>query len=113
MKTAEDRADIDRQVEETLAVFGRREELPPDPRFHEKVMTRLARGAEPRSAFAAGWRPALVALLAVMNMATAIHFFGYRSERAPGSQPTGLRQVLAADLNLGNEQEWPFETEQD
>jgi hypothetical protein len=113
MKTERKGADIDREVEETIAAFDRRDALPPDPRFYGRIMARLDREGKPRGAFAAVWKPALLAVLAVMNLTTAIWYLGVRPKQTPIVEQTSLRQVLAADLNLGTEPEWPFNAGQE
>jgi hypothetical protein len=113
MRTERKGAEIDREVEETLAAFDRRDTLPPDPHFYGRIMARLTREGKPRGAIAALWKPALLAVLAVLNLTTAVWYLGARRERTAVPEPTGLRQVLAADLNLGAEPEWPFDAEQE
>lgn len=113
MKTEGDTAGIGREVEETLAAFDRRDELLPDPLFYERLRARLAEEGEPRGAIVALWKPALLAVLAVLNLSTAIWYLGARQRPAAVAERATLTEVLAADLNLGAEPEWPFDAEQE
>lgn len=113
MNTEQKGDDIDREVEETLAAFGRRDELPPDPRFYGRLMARLAEEGKPRGAIVALWKPALLAVLAVLNLTTAIWYLGARRKPTVVAERTTLTDVLAADLNLGTEPEWPFDAGQE
>ncbi len=102
MDAAMDRAKIERDVLETAALLERPDELPPDPYFFGRVSARLAEGRGPRRGLRAALKPALIASLVVLNVATAVWFFSVRPRGLSDRNRETLIEALAGDLNLAD-----------
>ena len=94
---------IEGRILETMVAFDRPDILPPDPRFYGRVTARLAREARPHGGFARLLKPALITVLALLNLATAFAVLGARGRLESERQRTAFAQALAADLNLTGE----------
>ncbi len=103
MKTMKSKADIEREVLETLELLERPEELPPDPRFYGRVTARLAEERTTWRPLSAVLKPALITALIVLNLFTAVRYFSGRERQVAAQNREKLLEALAGDLNLGGD----------
>jgi hypothetical protein len=111
--TMNKKAEIEREILKTLEVFERPDKLPPDPHFYGRVVARLGEHGGSRRTFLAVLRPALVTVLVVLNISTAVWYIGGRGRKAAAQRELTLSEVLAKDLNLENDQALPFVAERE
>ena len=92
---------IEQEISKTLDQFEKAEELPPNPYFYTRVRQRLEDRQRQHGVFHTVMKPALLTVLVVFNLVTAVWFFS-ESEQTDSRQQ--LIKVLANDLKMNTEQ---------
>ncbi len=92
---------IEQEIRKTLDQFDRAEHLPANPFFYTRVQARLDEQRRKRSIYSTILKPALLTSLVVINLGTAVWYFG-GSGQSDSQQE--LIEILAGDLNLDENQ---------
>ncbi len=91
---------IEARIDRVLETFDQPELLPPDPWMKERIMARIAMRERSVAPGAAHVKPALLAVLVVVNMLIVfLHFQGASNAQA-SRQHHELIQVLSHELDL-------------
>lgn len=102
---------IEQEIRKTLDQFERAEKLPANPWFFTRVQTRLKNRQNKKPGLAGLLKPALLALLFILNTATGIWYLtgAGTAVSAQSNDRQQLVEVLANDLNMQqNENVLPF-----
>lgn len=94
----EKRKRIESEIRKTLAEFDRAVGLEPDPYFFTRLSAKIAGRQRARRAFANRLRPALLAILFVLNAGTAVWYWGELKAVNNSQARQELATILAGEL---------------
>jgi len=90
---------IEEHVRQTLDAFEQAEKLPPNPYFFTRVQARLKR-KEKSFTIAHVVKPAVIALLLILNMITVFRYFNRAEVRNDAVTTREVLNLLSEDLCL-------------
>ncbi len=95
---------IEEEIGQTLDQMDRADRLPPDPHFYARVMARLEERSGRRGLAPAILRPALLTMLVVVNLITAVWYFGGDRQHDQAGARRQLVEILGGDLKGSTDQ---------
>jgi len=93
------KSDIEKQVQQTMAMFDETETLPPDPNFYTHMTGRLRDQTETRPLFAV-LKPILLSSLVVLNLITAARYLSGDDSQSITDPKQTLMDLIAEDLDI-------------
>ena len=94
---------VEKEIQKTLDMFEQADSLPENPYFYTRVQARLDEGRREKPGLFAVLKPALLAMLFVLNLSTAFWYLGSSNETPQTSSRQELVEMLSGDFNKSSE----------
>lgn len=91
---------IEEEVQKSMELLDQQESLPPDPYFYTRLRARIDSRNQQHRVLSLSLKPALLALLVMMNLGTAVWYLAGDSSSAEKSNRDTLIELLAEDISL-------------
>lgn len=95
---------IQNEIDKTLGMFDKKEELPPNPYFYTRVQQRLNEKSKKEFSISGVLKPAFFTALIALNLTTAIWYTSSENLTSNAQTELELVDILKSDFNFESDQ---------